>query len=438
MTKRNIDYVVKVLSGINQGATAELPDESGVVIGRSAACDIIFSGASVADRHVAVELDGGRIRLTPLAQPVYIDGKDVGLREVILRPNQLVNIGVVDFTIADKRQPWPDYDPLTKKLAVANEPDESGGIFVGDGEGSRTLLGNPWLWLAIVAMLLANVQYLSRDYGGIPGLLGVKKTVSQELVDVIDAEKYPGLYVKRTDSRISHIRGYVTNLEEKNRVEKQVARYGGSVATHIFVDTELEDNARKIARSLGEDEIVFTTLEHGRLKASGLAESRRRWLNIKESIRNDVQGVTSINDDEVKNLYEMFAALQSAVKKEKFADRLDVSLGKRTRGMIVAKGKLTEEEKSRWVQIKKAFLEKSDYPFKFREIIRRPDADIKLSIRSVSVGEIPFVVSKEGDKYFQGSHVGSGYYIDAITDDHILLKNNNISFPVYFGQEKEQ
>ena len=441
MTKQNIQYVVKVLSGVNQGATAVLRNASGVVIGRSVGCDIIFNGANVADRHVAVELDGTRIRLTPLAQPVYVDGKDVGSREVILRPNQLVNIGVVDFTIADKNQPWPSINKstgkvVTQRLGLSDRQSNTGsnGRSSNVKKSSRTsLLTNPWLWLALLTMVLANVHYLTRDYGGIPGVLGFKKTVKQQISEVINVDSYPSLYIKHLKNGATELKGYVATEAEKRRAEEQALSINPAILLHVFVDAEIERNARKIAQSLGESEISFSTLEHGRLKATGLAESRSKWLSIKDNIRTDVQGVTSINDDEVRNLNEMFLAIERKVSTESYSDRINLELRK---GTILVKGKLTKSEKERWIEIKGKFLKNSFYPFKFREILRTPDADIKLSIRSVSVGDVPYVVSKEGNKYFQGSHVGSGYYIEAIADDHVLLKNNNIEFPVYFGQTR--
>ncbi len=441
MTKQNIQYVVKVLSGVNQGATAVLHDASGVVIGRSVGCDIIFNGANVADRHVAVELDGTRIRLTPLAQPVYVDGKDVGSREVILRPNQLVNIGVVDFTIADKNQPWPRLNKAAGKIGVQRlgVSDRQSNIG-GEARSSNaktisrsSLLTNPWLWLALLILILANVHYLTRDYGGIPGILGLKKTVNQQVTEVINVDSYPSLYIKQLNNGATELKGYVATEAEKRKAEEQALSINPDILSHVFVDAEIERNAKKVSRSLGESEISFSTLEHGRLKATGLTESRSKWLSIKENIRSDVQGVISINDDEVRNLNEIFLTIKRKVNTESYTDRINLELRK---GTIVVKGKLTKSEKERWIEIKDEFLKNSFYPFKFREILRAPDADIKLSIRSVSVGDVPYVVSKEGNKYFQGSHVGSGYYIEAIADDHVLLKNNNIEFPVYFGQTR--
>lgn len=429
MSKQDIKFAVKVLSGVNQGAVAILRDSSGVVIGKSIDCDIVFSGAEVADRHVAIELNGSRIRLTPLAQPVYINGKDVGLHDVVLQPDQLVTIGDVDFIIADPKQPWPSFNTGTKQLVV-NKNTTSGYA----GRPKSSFLSNPWVWGALAAMLLANVHYLTRDHGGIPGVLGLTKAVDQQISSEVNVEKFPGIYIKRLNNGVVQVEGYVSTPAKKSEVNAQLQKYKEKVISHIYVDSELEAHAERIARSLGESEVSFSTLEHGRLKAVGLTDNRNKWLQIKESIRNDVEGVNSINDGEVRNLEEQFNVLKGQASKEKFAERLSLDMQK---GTIIAKGKLTEQEKTRWKEIKDNFLKTSFYPFRFREILRTPDADIKLSIRSVSVGEIPFVVSKEGNKYFNGSHVGSGYYIESINDDHILLKNNNIKFPVYFGQKKE-
>ena len=140
MLNRDVQYVVKVLSGANQGATAELPNHSGVVIGGSLGCDIIFSGVNVADRHVVVEVEGTKIRLTPLAQPVYIDGKDIGSHEILLRPNQLINIGAVNFTISSHNQPWPVIDPINKRLVTeADAPlnSKNGSVYRSEGVDNR-------------------------------------------------------------------------------------------------------------------------------------------------------------------------------------------------------------------------------------------------------------------------------------------------------------
>ncbi len=60
---------------------------------------------------------------------------------------------------------------------------------------------------------------------------------------------------------------------------------------------------------------------------------------------------------------------------------------------------------------------------------------IKLTIRSVSVGKVPFLVAKDGKKYMEGSALGDKYFVKSIKPDHVVLTNNGIDIPFYYGIE---
>ena len=61
---------------------------------------------------------------------------------------------------------------------------------------------------------------------------------------------------------------------------------------------------------------------------------------------------------------------------------------------------------------------------------------IVLAIRSVSVGKVPFLVAKDGKKYMEGSALGEKYFVKAIKPDHVVLTNNGIDIPFYYGIDK--
>lgn len=433
MKRRNVQYVVKVLSGMNAGATAALRNGSGLVIGGTEQCDIIFNGASVADRHVAIELDDERIRLTPLAQPVYVDGKDIGLHVMSITANQLLKIGDVSFTVTSRNSSISSVSDLLNRRKRLNENQQGYGSS-GSGVRRGSIFSSPWLWLGIAALVLGNMQYFSQESGGLAGMFGLKDTVASKVNTLSSLNKYPDINIKRDSEGVTWIKGYVKNAAERENLDKEIEGFGNKVVLRVFVDKELVEQAESIAQTLGADDIEFSTIEHGRIKASGLTDNRSKWLHIKETIRSDVDGINSISDDEVKNFYEQFLVLKRSVEKEDFQSRIKLEQKK---GTITVQGRLTESEIRRWVELKDNFNAVSFYPFKYNELLKRPDVGIKLALRSVSVGEVPFIVSKKGSKYFKGSHVGKGYYIEAINQDHILLKNNNIVFPIYFGQEKE-
>lgn len=427
MKSSDIHYIVKVLSGVNEGAEVRLPRNIPIIIGHSNDCDIILNGAAVADQHIKITLLGQAIKLVPLAQPVYVNGKDVGLREYVLDPYQVVEVGGVCFSIGLYGKPWPTYDPEQRSMRSAQLSLPNYAI-----NEHRSIFRSPWLWSALAILLLVNIHYFSREMGGIPGMLGIKQSLEKRVNTLALEERFKHVKINEGSNGLLMVTGYVASNDERKQVERDVYALSKTANISLFVDAELEASARTIAESLRENRVKFSTLEHGRLKVDGLVKNRQSWQNVKENIRDDVKGVESLNDQDVIILSEKLTRLEQQVGLEDFHKRLSLKL---VSEVVEVRGELTKAEKLRWQKMKETFA-KQVYPFKYREFLQKPAHKIKLALRSVSVGEVPFVVSKEGEKYFKGSHVGQGYYIKSINDSNIILKNDDIEFPIFFGQKE--
>ena len=427
MKSSDIYYMVRILSGVNEGAQVSLPRNIPIVIGHSNDCDVILNGAAVADKHIKITLLGQAIKLIPLAQPVYVNGKDIGLREYNLELYHVVEVCGVCFTVGLHGRPWPAYDPEQRSM---HSIQHSLPNYVLNEH--RSVFRSPWLWSALAILLLVNIHYFSREIGGIPGMLGMKPNIEKRINTLLAEERFKYVKVNQGSDGLLMVSGYVASSGERKKIEQDIAELSDKANVALFVDSELEASARTIAESLNENRVMFSTLEHGRLKASGLVKNRQSWQNVKENIRDDVKGVESLNDQDVIILSEKLMRLEQKIALENFHKRLSVKL---VREIVEVRGKLTKAEKLRWQQVKKDFA-KEVYPFTYRELLQKPDHKIKLALRSVSVGDVPFVVSKEGEKYFKGSHVGQGYYIKAINDSNIILKNDDIEFPIFFGQKE--
>lgn len=429
--KANIQYVARVLSGVNVGAEALLPSTKPVVIGKSTTSDIIFSGARVANRHIKIQRHGNAIELIPLAQPVYVDGKDVGLKSVILKPNQVVTIGDVRFAINDKQQPWPDEsdkDVAGKVIKEVVLPEKKKSL-------RKSLLANPLVWLLSLALIALNVHFFVKSAGGLPGILGLTKGVDQQATQIIGETDFGNIKVSTSRDGVTTLDGYVTTVKEKEMLNQKMSHLGSRIIDRVYIDSNLENSANQIARSLGENGVNFTTLEHGRLKADGIINERKSWISIRETIRSDIKGVISINDDEVIDLSEQFLLLSRKVEQQKFSKRIALS---RNKGLISVEGRLTPDERETWTEVFTQFQGETSYKFRVIERFTKPSDQFEMAIRTVSVGEVPFVVSKQGKKYFVGSNVGQGYFIEAINSDHIILNNNEIKFPLFFGQKEDK
>jgi hypothetical protein len=126
MATKNKHYSLRVLSGENVGAQIVLEPNIPIVVGKSATCNVIFNNQDVADRHIKLVLSDDKIRLRPLAQPVYIEGKDIGLHDATLKLYQLVTIGNVGFAIGDGTAQWPRVDAQGRKFPLTLERERFG------------------------------------------------------------------------------------------------------------------------------------------------------------------------------------------------------------------------------------------------------------------------------------------------------------------------
>ena len=93
-------FILKVLKGINAGASVRLKTGS-VVIGRNMSSDIILHDENIADQHLQLLITPANITLQPLVQPVFVDEEEVAIEGIELRPYQTVRLGNVEFTISD-------------------------------------------------------------------------------------------------------------------------------------------------------------------------------------------------------------------------------------------------------------------------------------------------------------------------------------------------
>ena len=147
---------------------------------------------------------------------------------------------------------------------------------------------------------------------------------------------------------------------------------------------------------------------------------------------DDVSGIQAIEDDGIQTLLKRKQALEQFVEKKGLSSRIRVTI---SNNRITVDGELTQNELTRWGDL---YLEFQELHGKGPAIIERlfnARDRIKLIIRSVSVGDTPFLVSKDGKKYMEGSSLGSNYFINKITPDYVLLSNDGVEIPIYYGVE---
>ena len=449
MSMQHTPYLLKVLSGSNAGALVRLKVAE-VVIGKSMSSDIILHDENIADLHLKLKVDEENISLEALAKPVLIDNKEVDLGIHPLKPYQVVSLGSIDFFIADVRKPGrrghetklnePLVPPIVKATAKPAEAIKLAGASTLGSAPMRVkpkskALGWTLLALGLGLLLLANLLFFRPYISGIAEKVGLSESAEQRAEDLVKKLQPTNLSVIRDpDGRIA-ITGYVQTRDDKRELMNQALLAGNGINYRVWVREDLVANATQVARALGQLDLSFSNLEEGKLAAHGYVSDEADWAQIKANIMSDVSGIQSIDDRSVQTLIKRKEALVQFIEKKGLSSRVKVTI---ENARIKVDGELTQNELKRWAALYDEFTQTNGVGPTIVENLYNVRDRLKLVIRSVSVGETPFLVSKDGKKYMEGSNLGNDYFIKKITPDHVLLSNNGIEIPMYYGVEDKQ
>lgn len=430
-------FILKVLKGINAGASVRLKTGS-VVIGRNMSSDIILHDENIADQHLQLLITPANITLQPLVQPVFVDEEEVAIEGIELRPYQTVRLGNVEFTISDGSGGQPNRqtqksaqghngisDQFSKRQPAADGRMQA--LWQKKKGNINYLLGGLALWLLGNALVMAPyVQpWLTQA--------GISRPAETQAVTLLANLGQQHVAFNQQADGVVRVQGYTLTTKERNELLNKLHQAGIQANVRIWSQEEMLENAGIIARSLGESNVQFTLGKSPeQLLVQGFVSTKQVWERIKTAILEDVGGVDSIDESQLNSTDNYLAAFMQFVDQNGLSSRLNVaSIDKR----IIVKGELTQPEIEKLQGLHRDFIRIQgagpDIVLNVTDIKTR----IKLAIRSVSVGKVPFLVSKDGKKYMEGSSLGENYFIKAIKPDHVILTTAGIEIPFYYAIE---
>ncbi|WP_298610867.1 type III secretion system inner membrane ring subunit SctD [uncultured Thiothrix sp.] len=443
MSMQHTPYLLKVLSGSNAGALVRLKTGD-TVIGKSMSSDIILHDENIADSHIKLRVEEDTINLDALAKPVLIDNKELDLGSYPLKPYQVVSLGSIDFFVADVRKPGrrgvetksPE-STVPPTVKVANPAEATIPVSNLSSEPvERKPKSKAFGWTLLLAglglLVLANLLFLKPYISGLAEQVGLSESAEQRAQDLLKKLQPTDLTVVRDPDGRTAISGYVQTRDDKRELMNQALLAGNGINYRVWVREDLVANATQVARALGQNDLSFSNLEQGKLAAHGYVSDEADWAQIKTNIMSDVSGIQSIDDRSVQTLIKRKEALVQFIEKKGLSSRVKVTI---ENARIKVDGELTQNELKRWAALYDEFTQTNGTGPAIVESLYNVRDRLKLVIRSVSVGDTPFLVSKDGKKYMEGSNLGNDYFIKKITPDHVLLSNNGIEIPMYYGVE---
>lgn len=445
MAVQHTSFVLKVLSGINKGASVRLKTGS-VVIGRSMNSDIILHDDHIADQHIQLLITPTTITLQPLVQPVFVDDQEVTVEGVTLQPDQRVRLGNVEFTVTDSNKAASQSEikagkaQRTAKTASVSPPTLSGAAVERSTHAAasqtRRKTGSRILYplLGLGLLLLANLLFFGKHLGDWLQQWGLRGPPEQQAADLLAGLGRKDFKVMEGPDGSITLSGYTRTTHERNTLLARVREASIQARVQIWSMEDMAENASMVTRALGETGIKIEPGQAaGQLAIQGFVSKAADWQRIRNSILTDVGGVQTLEDSKLQSLDGFMASFMQFIEKKGLSSRLVVTTDGKA---VIVKGELAQQEIEKLQTLRKEFMDAYGRDPPIILDVSDIKGRIRLAIRSVSVGKVPFLVSKDGKKYMEGSALGDGYFIKAIKPDHVILTNNGVDIPLYYGIEE--
>lgn len=289
--------------------------------------------------------------------------------------------------------------------------------------------------LGLGLLLLANLIYWAPQFNRLLesfGMLAPAEKRAATLMDELGQRDFK--LINETDGSVS-VEGYTHSAEERNELLSRIQGANINTRLRIWAQDEMVDNASMICRAMGEPKVVIKPGKAGgELVAEGFVSKTAAWDQVRASILNDVGGVRSVADEALQSMDSYLASFVQLIEKKGLSSRIQATTdGKK----VIVNGELTQLEIEKLKAMRDEFLDvHKNGPAIVLEVTDVRNR-IRLAIRSVSVGKVPFLVAKDGKKYMEGSALGENYFVKSIKPDHVVLTNNGVDIPFYYGIEEK-
>ncbi len=452
-------YLLKIISGPHQGAEVAL-SEGELVIGSSQNCDLILSDTLVSPEHVKIIVTPEQVEIVALASPVYYNGEEVAKDEpIVVEPFKFISVGTTHFIIGPIEGEWPalsaaDIPNLTRleKEAEAEENKvfEENEIETLETEGGPPLGVNvePELPTSGFQKLWKNKRNLVIGGGSLIAVIIIlagamiwgfsksaqveeKINTQEEISKVVTNTKYPQTFTVEEVGGKSLVKGWVKDNEERHKVEAHLRKMG-DVRFEIRSQDQAMENVRDFLHAINATVFVNST-EPGKITLTGYYGNDKNWETVKADLAKDVPGFKLIKDEvwTPNKLYPIISEILSkhnVTENVKFLPQMD--------GVII-KGMISKAEIP---SIKAAIIEfqskvGQEIPIKNQVIVaKEEDLSLDLDMDSVIIGKHGFIITKGGQRIFEGGVLKGGYKVEKIGRDGVILSKGDKTLTLKLGE----
>lgn len=448
----NEKYLLKILSGPHQGAEVAL-DEGDLIIGSALDSDLILSDTLVAPHHLKVVVTDTGVSIVPLESPVYFDGQEIAKDAYFaVEPFKFISLGTTHFVIGPIEGEWPALSAADIPNLTKMEKEETQETF-GEGEipgieettdrsieaiedqKAKQLEQKKRNWIIIgssiaflIIIIIATVVFVSSGKEK-PLPIDLKKSInevinSKGLGKNLTVEENNGNYI---------IKGWVNDYEQRDELEEALHKISPEVVIDIRAGTEAIANVKDLLSGLGASFTFVEGIEPGKVRVYGYHGDDLAWESIKSDIARDIPGLKLLKD-EVMTPKKLYATIAKIIDEDKVGDMVQYVPQKEG---IILKGMISQGDIPK---VKESIMHLQSavgpgVPIKNQIVVAKPeDLYLDLDIDSVIIGKQGFIITKSGQRLFEGGVLKGGYVIEKISREGIILRKDDKTVTLNLGE----
>ena len=453
MAEQNELYLLKVLSGPHQGAEIALkPGE--YLVGSSGDCDIILSDHNLASEHFKLTVGDEGVHLVSMGEPLYLGGKAVGEDPLAVENFEFITAGTTHLVVGPVEGDWPALSPEdAPSLEKESSDDSPAGD--GDSEGDDSTKAAPLPPQGFMGSMLAKVTqplkkylehplYLTYKYfvwGGLVALFLVLFAITFtftysphtpkpnlnaiELRVIEDLNSLPfdhDLGVRIVEDHV-YVYGYVDTTRQKRVVQVLLEPYGPPVSQRIQSEEAMLQSTRDILNQFNLA-LSISVNAPGHIKVVGYVMDLAKWKRAETLISQDVAGLETLDVD-LFTAKDIMAKANDILEETKLLRTVKIVPQAK---VIIAQGSIPPEQAADWRKAKRlliAYLH-NRVPLQDRVVTSssiNPEAlYFDNQIKSINAEEPGWITLANGEDYFEGATLPTGYMIVSISTEGIRLK----------------
>lgn len=484
-------YLIKILSGPHQGAEVAV-GEGELIIGSSLESDLILSDTLIAPSHLKLHIEKGEIAITPLNDKVYLDGYLIAPEAKLIHTFQYITLGSTHLVIGPNGEAWPTLSPPNlselknqiKESSAAVTPIETNKPSSDDtpqeepssetdpeatppqeGEenpledakqpaskktkelakpkaGSKVPVLIPVIggFLLLIALLIGGFLFLysSSEPKVNFNAISLKQFEKgkQGIIGILESRNIPPEdFQFDYKNRQLEFTGLVDTNRQKRDIERAVRTLNPYYKINIRSQESLVITCREVLNLLNATAVV-SGQGAGVVKISGYLANTSAWENAKKSLLSDTPGLVSIID-KVVTAKEVADYTFPILNRYQIGQR--VKLYAESQG-VVARGSLTESSRKDWYEARLEIEKALGPEIAFKDEVEFNSGAEKIyldaRIESVTITEsLKWISLQNGKTYFEGSIIPSGYTIERISKEGVVIKKARDRITLKIGEQ---